>query len=1516
MPGRVNVKFVAILSLVLLVVTGLAVAGAAVVLLKSGDDHARIAQQAEAAGDWEAAERSWSKAVNEERTNVAWLESYLNAIQKNEVSTPSDYRAKYDSYRSVVRAIAEAKRTDEASHDRFFSELLQLVSAGGPNKEAYQTVIDEVARVESLLYSEGDSDLVKSIRRYRGFASAAIAQFSTDISDDFIEKAITDLEQARTVRPSDPEIAESLYVLHSKKADRAKLARRQTLESEAHAAAYAVVDTYAKANPGSLAGQALFLRADIDKAVREVDAMGFFGAEQSRARRRTLDTFADRASRLADLATSATAGQFTSRVMNLITSVLAQVDPVSAESKLETIWAHASALAPEDTQLQFGYGTFLRQTGKHPEAIAVFERIADLPDVPVSTTGLLRFDDRNRAVYFMTDAAIERWTQMAGQSEGRAQWLEQANASRDRLAKDVPADRPIMVFLEARLAYAAGNLARADRLFRDFNTATNRSNPEGLKLAAEVANKLGNQGLEKDLLEATIALQPSDIDALARLASVNVRLRDYPRALQLLTSAHELRPDIEAINDMITSVRPLVDSSAETDPVKRVLIEAQLAQDRGEIDSAIEILRKGVEDHPTDVRIIGGLAGMYYQAQRWDELRQTVDLGLSISPEDRNLNALKALSDISGDIGKQIEVVEQNTEIPDLERQIALHRLHLTNEDPESAAAALAAARAIDPENRMVIIYSFDEALRNRNVDEAARIYEANKDRDIDGAEGLAMRARVELARGDKESARRTLQSAVERGSANPLTIKLLADVQMEMGQTFQALENYKKAIAIKPDIELIKGYIANLAQLGRNAEALAVARSSQGIGQSDEQFREMWLNLEGMVGDKQLAYDRRIALAQSSPADARNNAMLIGLALDLRKFDEARTRLDVARAQKDSLQLAALDARWHADRNDLRAASDVFSAFIASPANDLNDPAAYIAFGEFLIDRGMIDNGLTTLRQARLVQDKKNPIADAVLADRLFDLRRHEEAVPVLQALVDADFQSNIARSRLAESYLRLNKPAEAQKVIESFTAEEQQSLSMTLMRADVAALQGRADESNRLVDQAIQTYPDDPLGYMKRATRLLSSRDTLQDAIADLTRAIELNPANADAYRFRSLAYNELGRTDDAARDIVASAEANPDYLPLRLSAISRLIEMNREQMAADLADTALKRRPTDLTLMMNAGDAFTAAGKHPTALRFYERAWEQSKTFAVGQRLASSLVDQPRPDLRRARQIASDPSLNTDSSASTFMLRAKIEKASDNTEGVRSNLGLAYNLVKDNPQQLVGWVRSLPDLLGSTPNALAYLDALDKERSLSPWAAMFQGQLMLTEEDSESAGIRRLTGVIDTVQDQAVKHAALKVRSMAFYGEGDYAGAVDDMRKGLELSPNDAEIHNNLAYTLAKQLKQPAEALPFAERAVALDPGSRAARDTLGLVLLELNRAPEAVAALEQALSMAQTDVDKAPVLLHLARARAASGNTEGAREALSEAEAIITNQAGAISDETRAELEQVRTQLRNQ
>jgi uncharacterized protein (TIGR03790 family) len=116
------------------------------------------------------------------------------------------------------------------------------------------------------------------------------------------------------------------------------------------------------------------------------------------------------------------------------------------------------------------------------------------------------------------------------------------------------------------------------------------------------------------------------------------------------------------------------------------------------------------------------------------------------------------------------------------------------------------------------------------------------------------------------------------------------------------------------------------------------------------------------------------------------------------------------------------------------------------------------------------------------------------------------------------------------------------------------------------------------------------------------------------------------------------------------------------------------------------------------------------------------------------------------------------------------------------------------------------------------------------------------------------------------------------------GEHDQAIERYRKILTNKPRDAAALNNLAYHLAVQKHQPADALPFAEKARLLEPGNAFIIDTLGWVHhLNGNRA-EALRFLTLASRSAP---ENAEIRLHLAAALAAAGQIEAARRELTAA-----------------------------
>ena len=110
-----------------------------------------------------------------------------------------------------------------------------------------------------------------------------------------------------------------------------------------------------------------------------------------------------------------------------------------------------------------------------------------------------------------------------------------------------------------------------------------------------------------------------------------------------------------------------------------------------------------------------------------------------------------------------------------------------------------------------------------------------------------------------------------------------------------------------------------------------------------------------------------------------------------------------------------------------------------------------------------------------------------------------------------------------------------------------------------------------------------------------------------------------------------------------------------------------------------------------------------------------------------------------------------------------------------------------------------------------------------------------------------------------------------------------AVRDLRRVLELKPDDADAMNALGYTLADRTDQKTEALALIEKALKLKPGEPAIIDSLGWVQYRLGNLPAAVQELRNAYAK-QPDPE---IAAHLGEVLWALGEREEAERVLGDA-----------------------------
>ena len=155
----------------------------------------------------------------------------------------------------------------------------------------------------------------------------------------------------------------------------------------------------------------------------------------------------------------------------------------------------------------------------------------------------------------------------------------------------------------------------------------------------------------------------------------------------------------------------------------------------------------------------------------------------------------------------------------------------------------------------------------------------------------------------------------------------------------------------------------------------------------------------------------------------------------------------------------------------------------------------------------------------------------------------------------------------------------------------------------------------------------------------------------------------------------------------------------------------------------------------------------------------------------------------------------------------------------------------------------------------------------------AYLLEAELMLRHERGEDALDAYARGLRIFEDDPELIYA----RALAYERLDRVPDAEADLRKLLELDPDNADAMNALGYTLADRTDRYDEALKLIQRALELRPDTPAIIDSLGWVLHRLGRTEEALPHLRRAFEL-QRDAE---VAAHLGEALWVHGDREEAR-----------------------------------
>jgi len=557
----------------------------------------------------------------------------------------------------------------------------------------------------------------------------------------------------------------------------------------------------------------------------------------------------------------------------------------------------------------------------------------------------------------------------------------------------------------------------------------------------------------------------------------------------------------------------------------------------------------------------------------------------------------------------------------------------------------------------------------------------------------------------------------------------------------------------------------------------------------------------------------------------------------------------------KDSIRVFALSLLMAPTLVSCAASGDNIQTQAVTPGADDPPPAAGVAAGQ------------TTLPQQTLTKDL---MFDILLAEIAGQRGAMDTSVPhYLQAAQDAQDPRIAERAVQIASYAKQYR--EAERAARRWVELDPESVEARKALIALALHNNDREEVITQLDYLLAISDDQEAGY-SLATTILAHENDKVAALDAMEKLVAHNPDNPHAWMALSRVAVSAEQLDRALESVNKALAVNPELPAAILLKAQILVRMERKDEARQLLADAVDRHPKNTNLhfaygrmLLDAEDLAASREQFAIVVKLepdnpeglYSLALLELETgqYKAGEKHLKRLIEIDE-GVQNAYYYLGYASLKQDNEAAALDWYGKVESGDYWSQ---AQLRIAEILVRQ----------------GNVAAMQAHMQALrQKDPTQSVTFYLLEGQVL------SDAGMDREAFELygEALQASPDNTDLLYAHSLAAERLGKLEIAETDMRRILELDPDNVRTLNALGYTLADRTDRYEEALVYINRAYAQEPDDPAIIDSLGWVHYRLGNLDEARGHLQRAWDMTQDS----EIGAHLGEVMWVQGDHDSARE----------------------------------
>lgn len=419
-----------------------------------------------------------------------------------------------------------------------------------------------------------------------------------------------------------------------------------------------------------------------------------------------------------------------------------------------------------------------------------------------------------------------------------------------------------------------------------------------------------------------------------------------------------------------------------------------------------------------------------------------------------------------------------------------------------------------------------------------------------------------------------------------------------------QAFGLYQKAVELDPDYHDARFKLAQFLALARDADKAAETLAPVARERPDDlEVRLLQVAIGNLKGDTAGALRALEAIVAEKPAKPDPYLILAALHTQQSRLPEAEQalRAGLEANPKSAAMLAAL-ARFHEQRKQWGRAEETLRELVAAEPEQLRHRAL---LAEVFLKQNRPDEAEQILRAAA-GDFPDDPKALLMLAGFFGQRGEDAKAEAELRAGIAVHPKSVELHTALAGGLEKARKLPEAEQVYREFIAGNEASPDAVKARdllAEFLARQGRAAESEALVDEVLKGRPQDSEALLLKG-RLALAKKNAQDAIAAFRTILKDQPDSTEVLTLLASAFQLDGKPALVRENLEKAVRTQPADIGLRRNLVQFLVRQNNTALALEQADEFLRLRPDSLEGLVLKADVLArldepAPGKESASL-----------------------------------------------------------------------------------------------------------------------------------------------------------------------------------------------------------------------------------------------------------------------------------------------------------------------------